>query len=867
MLTKYLPIWLIIYLAAMVNAKKSFTLVIDTTVSMREEVDLLKIYIDSVVNNLLDIDKYILVPFNDPGRSIPIVLNSPRKLIEVINMIEVSGNNNCPEMSMPAIEQALSSSMPESHIFVFTDGNPKNYSTLDSIQNLCRKQNNQVIIFLSGECFPSGRKSVMGTTDTYFDVAQMCSGSVFQLELSNFRQAFKIMNELIKTVWTDIQVQKIYYIGSKQIPFTADKHTTELVIAVSGDYSTFEITDTVSRIPGIEEIVNTRKTKVFRIIGPHIGYYTLNILCQGRTIVTIYKERRLVFLYGFSPKIPRSLKETSTQPMPDSNSYVFIALEEISMIIDSIHVKVDGGDEKEIHFEIVDRSRGLYLAQDYFAAEKPFTITINCRDKNNQVIKGTTTTLYPQSYVQAPLVQKPKILMIEPATALVNYKADFTIVCKVSGHPKPTITWYDTEGTTIQSEDALLETKSIYISYAYIQEVTKNSTIICKCESEIGENSLSMDLFVNRTFTFDVKQYPEDATFEYRTEGKLFCEVDSYPEASINWYHNDSLVENSESLEIVPEENMILIKEMTTDETGEYRCEISNLLETRTYTAIVDISGIEPPEVELENSEIVVKLDEPVKIECIIKKGKPMPTLHWKFKTNNGFEDIPEGVDTQDNYLEILSVKTKHKGVYICEVVNDFGTDAKEVSIEVQYVPIIKYIDNIITVKKQDYVKLSCEVDANPTARVTWTMTQGDVEVALDQRHKIDEYNTLSFTAFANDSGNYHCIAENPLGKDESTATVIVLEPPYINPPPTRTKFVKPGNTINLLCHVSYGYPIPNTTWQFIALNSSLTTMNRGGRTNNLIISNISKKDEGSYICLAENDVGSDTIEIVVKVL
>lgn len=83
-----------------------------------------------------------------------------------------------------------------------------------------------------------------------------------------------------------------------------------------------------------------------------------------------------------------------------------------------------------------------------------------------------------------------------------------------------------------------------------------------------------------------------DTTVEFGKEGKLFCEANTYPEGDIKWYHNDTLVEESENVQIISEENMLLIKSMGLDDTGEYKCEISNSVQTESIVANVYITGL-----------------------------------------------------------------------------------------------------------------------------------------------------------------------------------------------------------------------------------------------------------------------------------
>lgn len=58
-------------------------------------------------------------------------------------------------------------------------------------------------------------------------------------------------------------------------------------------------------------------------------------------------------------------------------------------------------------------------------------------------------------------------------------------------------------------QDVLLEIPSVHISYLTISNVTKNSTFYCKSENSEGEASESIDIFVNRTFSFEVLINPE----------------------------------------------------------------------------------------------------------------------------------------------------------------------------------------------------------------------------------------------------------------------------------------------------------------------------------------------------------------------
>lgn len=83
-----------------------------------------------------------------------------------------------------------------------------------------------------------------------------------------------------------------------------------------------------------------------------------------------------------------------------------------------------------------------------------------------------------------------------------------------------------------------------------------------------------------------------DSTIEYDAEGKIYCKATGYPEVTVQWYHNDTMIEDSDNIEILPDENALVIKHMTFEDVGAYKCEVTNSIETKTLEFDIDISGL-----------------------------------------------------------------------------------------------------------------------------------------------------------------------------------------------------------------------------------------------------------------------------------
>ncbi|XP_050355458.1 hemicentin-1-like [Nymphalis io] len=870
----YLKYFLLLFLGVQhVSGKKSFTIVMDTTKSMEDEIYFLKVNIASIINSIKSQQffDYILIPFGDEDVEPPIKSSNPDDLVDIIQFMEASGGQGCPENSLGAIETALQASLPNSYIYVFTDAEAKTHSQLENIKQLCRTRRSQVNIFKSDEC--ERNTSNQTERDTiYYEVTRSCGGTVFRLNLGNLRDVFKYIKEITKVDWTDVNTHE-EFTNNKQYTLTIDTYTKELIVAVSGKYPTLQISNNFGDSPHIEKLIATHSMLVIRIQVAQLGDFTTDVGCQGIGAVTFYKRNEVQFRYGFSPLQPNSLQETASRPIPGLMNYILIALP-VDSSSELVSVNIQTADkqifEKNAHYT-VDANKGLYLVQSYFAPQTAFKILVVCRDKMNyQEITGSTEFLHPQQTLNIPRKFTPRAEVIKPEQTLIDFGTSYKTACKVFGFPTPVIWWENDLEERIPSQSALLEMPSTYISYVTIANTTRNGTLTCKCKNDEGENEASVDLYVNRTFVFDVIQYPTDETVEYGTEGRLYCEVNAYPDAEIKWYHNDTLIKETKNIIILQDEHILLIKNMTLNSTGEYKCEIENDVETKTYVASVYITGLEAPKIKVKDLEIILKPGDWTEQQCTVLRGIPTPEVSWKYKLNSGdYDNLPEGVYVDGKSLKIASADKEHEGFYVCEASNILGVDAQEFSVKVQYAPKIKNGDEFKDVREGDFVVLPCDVDAVPKANVHWDMYQDDVMVVFDEHHQTDEEYTHRFSARSNDSGTYYCTAENNMGRAVRTVTVNVLVPAYIEPLPWKNLTVRTGATVVLPCDVSFGNPVPSARWQYVANNSDTVVLLRGHSKGNLnlVLKDVTRRQEGAYQCVAENEVGPDSVIVYLKVL
>ncbi|XP_078367563.1 roundabout homolog 3-like [Oculina patagonica] len=165
-----------------------------------------------------------------------------------------------------------------------------------------------------------------------------------------------------------------------------------------------------------------------------------------------------------------------------------------------------------------------------------------------------------------------------------------------------------------------------------------------------------------------------------------------------------------------------------------------------------------------------------------------------------------------------------------------------------------------ITVNESQTAILKCTADGNPSPKVTWSKLNSSLPV---DRHVVVSSGALIVKDVrVGDDGVYSCQAENLLGQVNASAKLTVQFPPQLSLSSNRLMAEEKQN-VTIACTAT-GQSLPSITWSKAV--GSLTEVRTKVMNGTLTIYNVTRKDAGTYICNAENILGSATNTALVMI-
>ncbi|XP_039998071.1 striated muscle preferentially expressed protein kinase isoform X2 [Xiphias gladius] len=274
----------------------------------------------------------------------------------------------------------------------------------------------------------------------------------------------------------------------------------------------------------------------------------------------------------------------------------------------------------------------------------------------------------------------------------------------------------------------------------------------------------------------------------------------------------------------------------------------------------------EPPSFQVAPCDQGITEGQDVIISAKVK-GHPKPTISWlkdrvTVKTAGRF--AVRETDDGTGEMRIGSAQRSDAGLYICKLINEYGSRQAECRLEVTAAAtqaalrITREVKDVL-VRAGESAMFECHITGPPDVDVDWLSNGKLIQPALlNCKMHFDgkRCHLLLNSVHEDDSGTYTCKLST--AKEELTSSANLGVTPSKEPLFTRKLDILEvieGRTARFDCKVS-GSPVPRVTWMHfekqVEESDNVRILQEGGR-HSLVITHVSSNTEGFYTAIAQN--------------
>ncbi|XP_017890877.1 contactin [Ceratina calcarata] len=453
--------------------------------------------------------------------------------------------------------------------------------------------------------------------------------------------------------------------------------------------------------------------------------------------------------------------------------------------------------------------------------------------------------------------------------------------CLAGGYPAPTYEWfkedYENDRLIATKIDPLNNTRYTISGGTLIiyepDQAEDRGSYHCKATNEFGTiMSESVDLSFGYILEFNLKRSEERGDENW---GKaVYCDPPQhFPGVKYYWARDyfPNFVEEDKRV-FVSYDGALYFSALEMIDRGSYSCNVQSIASDTGRNGPFFPLRVDPhssfQQLKFSNNFPKAFPEAPVagqevRFECIAF-GYPVPSYNW---TRKGAAALPRGSYTT-SYNRVLIIPRVHvddQGEYVCRVQNDRLSIENSVRLTIQAAPNFtipltdKHMDN------RGDLTWTCEAFGIPDVTYDWFKNGEllDPQTLLSDdrgdRYSIRD-NVLNIKNLdKRDEGMYQCRAKNQLKARYSSAQlrILSLKPSFKKHPMESETYAAERGNVTILCNPEAA-PRPKFVWK-----KDGNVIGSGGRrrileNGNLKISPVSRDDEGTYVCSATNQYGSD---------
>ncbi|XP_056316364.1 LOW QUALITY PROTEIN: contactin-3 [Danio aesculapii] len=336
-------------------------------------------------------------------------------------------------------------------------------------------------------------------------------------------------------------------------------------------------------------------------------------------------------------------------------------------------------------------------------------------------------------------------------------------------------------------------------------------------------------------------------------------------ELTFTWVFNEypHFVQQDSRRFVSQETGNLYIAKVEPSDVGNYTCVVNNTItKERVFSSPTPLvlrndgaMGEYEPKIELHFPDTIpAAKGSALKLECFAL-GNPVPRISWRRTSDVSFPNKVK-LKNSNAILEIPSFQQEDTGTYECIAENSRGKNAARGRVSFHATPhwLQTMTDTAMSIEENLFWE--CKANGKPKPSYSW-LKNGETLIS-EGRVQI-ENGALSISSLnLSDGGMYQCVAENKHGIIYSSAELMVLAsaPSFSQNPLSRTLKARSGSDVSLDCR-PHASPRAISLWK-----RGTEILQRNERTflfpnGTLKITNITKRDGGSYTCVAKNQFGT----------
>ncbi|XP_068809627.1 hemicentin-1 isoform X4 [Struthio camelus] len=444
-------------------------------------------------------------------------------------------------------------------------------------------------------------------------------------------------------------------------------------------------------------------------------------------------------------------------------------------------------------------------------------------------------------------VQVPPSIADEATDLLVTKLSPVVISCTASGIPVPSVHWAKNGMKLLPRGDGyrILSSGAVEIPAAQLAHAGRYT---CVARNAAGSAHRHVTLHVQEPPA--IQTQPGVLDVIVNNPVLLPCEATGTPRPVITWQKEGINIITAGNGYMVLPSGSLQIARSTVEDAGTYMCVAQN--PAGTALGKIKLKVQVPPVIKSHLKEHVVPVDRSATLQCEAE-GYPGPEISWHKDGQQITESVRRRI-LSTGALQIALVQPGDTGRYTCIAANLAGSSSSSTELIVHIPPRIRSTEAQYTVTEDSQAVLSCVADGIPAPTINWKKDNALLADIAGKYRAVPGGDLVLDNVVPEDSGHYTCIASNAAGEDAHTVTLMVHVLPAFTELPGDIALTK-GEQLKLTCKAT-GIPVPKITWTF---NNNIIPARYDDINGHseLVIERVSKDDSGTYVCTAENTVGS----------